>query len=99
MTQTLLAYDLSDGYASTLDICEPCWFYAGIRTHLDTGESHRFTYLSTGVRPGDPLYQRMLVYLDGALPIGEPQTITDPDMIFGSAELRHYELRPLDVTA
>jgi hypothetical protein len=96
MTQTLPTYDLWDGHATSLDIHEPGWLLAGRMTDIDTGESWRFTYLSTWVRPGDATYERMLDFLDGALPIGEPQIITDPQMYFGHAEFRLYEL---DVTA
>jgi hypothetical protein len=96
MNTSLPAYDLWNGHAATLDICEPCWLLAGRLTDVETGESWRFTYFSTW--PHDKHYQRMLDWPDGALPIGEPQIITDPDTMFGSAEFRLYELRPLDVT-
>jgi len=35
MTETLPAYDIWNGHAATLDICEPCWLYAGRLTSLD----------------------------------------------------------------
>lgn len=47
MTQTLPTYDLWDGHATSLDIHEPGWLLAGRMTDIDTGESWRFTYLST----------------------------------------------------
>jgi hypothetical protein len=97
--RTLPSYDLWDGHATSLDIHEPCWLLAGRLTDIDTGESWRFTYLSTWVRNTGQIYQRVLDWLDGALPVGDPQIITDPDMMFGHAEFRLYELRPLDVTA
>jgi hypothetical protein len=49
MTYTLPSYDLWNGHATTLDICEPPWLYAGRMTNNETGESWRFTYLSTWV--------------------------------------------------
>jgi hypothetical protein len=45
------------------------------------------------------MYQHVIDWLDGALPLGEPETVADPDMMDGHGELRLYELRPLDVTA
>lgn len=96
-TPTLPAFDLWDGYATALDVYEPCWLYAGRLTNLDTGESQRFTYLSTSVKPQDGTFERMTDYLGGALPLGEPQTIPDAEMMFGSAEFTVYEL--LDVAA
>ena len=100
MTETLPAYDIWNGHAATLDICEPCWLYAGRLTSLDGDQdSWRFTYCSPILRPGDPLYQRMLDFLNGALPIGEPEIVTDPEMMFGQAVLTLFELRPLDLTA
>ena len=45
------------------------------------------------------MYQRMIDWLDGALPLGESETVVDADMMFGAALLSLYELRPLDVTA
>lgn len=97
---TLPSYALWNGHATCLEISEPCWLYAGWLTDLDgDGHAWRFTYLSTLVQPQDKLYLRMLEWLDGALPIGEPQIITDPDMMFGAALLSLHELRPLDVTA
>jgi hypothetical protein len=70
-------------------------------TNLETGESYRFTYLNMWTRQRSDLHrsvrcQRMLDWLDGALPIGEPDIVTDPGMMFGSAEFTCYEL---DVTA
>lgn len=96
MTESL---DLWNGNACSLDIDEPCWLLAGRMTDIDTGRSHRFTYRSPILRSGDPMFERMLAWLDGALPLGEPETVTDPGMMFGSALLALYELRPLDVTA
>lgn len=99
MTDNLPAYDLWNGHACALDIHEPCWLRAGRMTNIDTGQSWRFTYRSAGLRSGDPMYDRMIDWLDGALPLGEPETVIDPDMMFGQAELTEYELRSLDVTA
>jgi hypothetical protein len=99
-TPTLPAYDLWNGHATTLDIYEQGWLYAGRLTALDGDEdSWRFTYCSPLLRLGDPPYQQMLDFLNGALPLGEPQTVTDPEMMFGQALLTLFELRPLDVTA
>jgi hypothetical protein len=90
----LPAYDFWNGHACTLDICEPCWLRAGRMTNIETGQSWRFTYSSPGLRSGDPMYERMIEWLDGALPISEPETTADPEMMDGRGELRLYELRP-----
>lgn len=95
----LPAFDLWDGYATTLDVYDPCWLYAGRLTDLDTGESQRFTYLAAGVRTQSKWYQQMLDYVGGALPIGESRIIIDPEMMHGQAKYTLHELRPLDVTA
>jgi hypothetical protein len=33
-TPNLPAFDLWDGYASTLDIYDPCWLYAGRNSNI-----------------------------------------------------------------
>ena len=99
MERAEMTFDLWNGHATTLDIDEPGWLLAGRLTDVDTGESWKFTYLSRWVQPGDAKYEQMLDFVDGALSIGEPETITDPEMMFGQAILTLHELRPLDVTA
>jgi len=94
-----MTFDLWNGHVTTLDIDERPWLLAGRLTDVETGESWKFTYLSRWVQPGDRRYQQMLDFVGGALPIGEPQTITDPDMMFGASILTLHELRPMDVTA
>jgi hypothetical protein len=96
----LPSYALWNGHATCLEVCEPGWLYAGWLTELDGDrQSRRFTYRSPMVRPESDLHQRMLDFVDGAASIGEAQTITDPDMMFGRAEFTLHELRPLGVTA
>jgi len=92
--------DVLEGRTLIMDIAEPCWLYAGRITELDgDGHSWRFTYRSPEVRPSDPIYRRMLDFLGGALSLGEPETISDPGMMFGEAVLTLYEPRPMDMTA
>jgi hypothetical protein len=53
----------------------------------------RCGYLRTvlaGCTPADPLYRRILTYLGGAVPTAA-ETVEDPEMVFGSAELSLYE--------
>jgi hypothetical protein len=83
-------FDLWDGNAVTVDIAEPCWLYAGRITELDSGDSWRFVYRSTGLRAADPMYQRLLNYLGGAVQI-DAKTAVDPEMVLGHAELAFYE--------
>lgn len=100
-TSTLPTFDLWDGHATTLDVNEPCWRYAGRITELDGGgQSWRFSYRSVARREHDAEYQRMRDFIGGAEQIGEPETVKDEMMMmFGEAALTLYELRPLDVTA
>ncbi len=48
---------------------------------------------------GDPPYQRMLDFLDGALPVSEAEVVVDADMMDGHAVFTTFEVRPLDVSA
>jgi hypothetical protein len=77
---------LLDGRACVLDICEPCWLYAGQLTDLGGGDSWRFVYRSPAIKPTGPLYRRILTYLGGAVQTAA-ETVEDPEMVFGSAEL------------
>lgn len=91
MTASL--FDLFDGKAAELDICNPSWLYAGRLTDLAGGNTWRFVYRSTVIRPepDNGLYAQILDFLDGAIQIGETEVVfNDPDM-FGSGELTIWE--------
>ncbi|WP_373142130.1 hypothetical protein [Mycobacterium marinum] len=73
-----------------MDIAQPSWLYAGRVTELDTGASWRFVYRSPLLKGADPLYRRLLDYLDGAVQI-YAKRVADSDMMFGQAELSIHE--------
>jgi hypothetical protein len=90
---TLPMIDILDGNAVTLDICEPCWLYAGRITELEgEGLSWPFVYRSTWLRASDAMCQRMLDHIGGAIQIGS-QVLPDPEMVWGQGELALYEPR------
>ncbi|ORB80467.1 hypothetical protein BST46_08645 [Mycobacterium timonense] len=74
-----------------MDIAEPCWLYMGRITELDDrGKSWRFVYRTTLNLPRTT-YQRLLDLLDGATVI-DSKIVVDPNMMFGTGELSHWEL-------
>lgn len=84
--------DLFDGkHLSELEICEAGFLYAGRLTDLDSGSSWRFVYRSPHLRPNGSLHRQTLEWLDGAVPVGDAQTATDPDMLRGAGELTLWE--------
>ncbi len=83
--------DLFGDDVVTLDLNEPCWLYAGIATNLESGDSWRFVYRSTALKTIDPIHQRAVDYLGGALPAGDVRLVTDPGMMFGVGELTLWE--------
>ena len=89
MTETLI--DLIDGKLSELDIFEPCWLHAGRLTDTETGASWRYVYRSAALRTDDDMFQPVLTWLNGAAPIGDAQIATDPEMMFGAAELTLWD--------
>jgi hypothetical protein len=91
-TPTSALIDLFDGkQVSELDICEPCWLYAGRLTDLETGASWRFVYRSTIIKTSSRIHQRTLAWLDSATPIGDVQLAADPEMMYGTGELTLWE--------
>lgn len=83
--------DLFDGKLAELDICNPCWFYAGRLTDPDTCTSWRYVYRSAAAKTDSRLFRPVLTWLDGAAPIGDAQIAHDPDMMFGTGELTLWE--------
>lgn len=90
MTEAMI--DLFEGKLTELDICDPCWLYAGKLTDAETGESWRYVYRSTLLRTDSEKFQPVLSWLDGAAPIGNGEIVADADMVFGTAELTLWEL-------
>ena len=90
MTEAMI--DLLGGkHLSELEINEPSWLLAGRLTDLDTGASWRFAYRSTALKTASPPHQRLLEWLDGAAPVGNAEMKSDPQMMFGTAELTLWE--------
>jgi hypothetical protein len=85
------AVDLFNGKLSELDICNPCWFYAGRLTDPDTGASWRYIYRSTAAKTCSRMFQPVLAWLADASPIGDAQITADPNMMFGTGELTLWE--------
>lgn len=57
-TPNLPAFDLWDGYASTLDIYDPCWLYAGRNSTSAGSAPHRQGDYSNRVAPTIAFYWR-----------------------------------------
>ncbi len=89
----VLGNDGFEDISLTLDLCEPCWVYAGRITRMDTGLSWRFVYRTTLDLP-KTMYQQLLDLLNGSIVI-DSKIVVDPDMMFGTGELSLWELAPM----
>lgn len=77
--------------AMTTEIAEPCWLYAWRTTELEGGLSWLSVYRSVLLDDDSTMYRPALDLIAGAELITN-ETVFDPEMTFGQAELALYEM-------